>query len=122
MEERRWETNEQMTRFRKRKCHMRENRNALNPNGAGVGQKKPRNLLLRLNSQKANNVRKLIFKLCLPQVKSTFLGPNCTRVARCHFRPQKSLDFQGTSLPMALEMDFTASKSLRPAPYKQHVH
>jgi hypothetical protein len=27
------------------------------------------------------------------------------------------LDFQGPPLPMALEMDLPASKSLRPAPY-----
>jgi hypothetical protein len=38
--------------------------------------------------------------------------------ARCHFRAQKSLDFQGPPLPMALEMDFPALKSLRPALYK----
>ncbi len=31
---------------------------------------------------------------------------------------QKSLNFQGPSFPMALEMDFPASKLLRPAPYK----
>jgi hypothetical protein len=35
--------------------------------------------------------------------------------------PKKSLDFQGPPLPMALEMDFPASKSLRPAPNKQQV-
>ncbi len=48
---------------------------------------------------------------------STFLGPNGTRFARCHFRVQKSLDFQGPSLPMPL-----ASKPLRTAQYKQQVH
>jgi hypothetical protein len=35
---------------------------------------------------------------------------------------QKSLDFQGLPLPMALEVDLPASKSLRPAPYKKQVH
>jgi hypothetical protein len=44
----------------------------------------------------------------------TFLGPNGT--------PFACFDFQGTPLPIALEMDFPASKSLRPASYKQHVH
>jgi len=34
---------------------------------------------------------------------------------------QKILDFQGPSLPMALEMDFAASKSFRPAPFKQNI-
>jgi hypothetical protein len=52
----------------------------------------------------------------------TFLGPKGTRFALCHFRSQKSLDFQGPPLPMALEMDFPASKSLHPAPYKRQVH
>jgi hypothetical protein len=47
---------------------------------------------------------------------------NIFHFARCHFRAQKSLDFQGPPLPMTLEMDFPASKSLRPAPYKQQVH
>jgi hypothetical protein len=32
----------------------------------------------------------------------TFLG-----FARCHFRAQKSLDFQGPPLPMALEIGFS---------------
>jgi hypothetical protein len=36
---------------------------------------------------------------------STFLDPNVTRVARCHFRAQKSLDFRAEPLPMALVMD-----------------
>jgi hypothetical protein len=50
----------------------------------------------------------------------TFLGPNGTRCARCHFWANKSLDFQGPSLPMALEMDAAQiKKSFRPAPYKQ---
>ncbi len=55
-------------------------------------------------------------------LNSTILDPNCTRFARCHFRTQKSLNFQGPPLPMALEMDFSPSKSLRPAPYKQKEH
>jgi hypothetical protein len=50
-----------------------------------------------------------------------FFGPNGTRFAFFHFRAQKSLDFQDPPFPMALEMDFPASKSLRPAPYKQHA-
>ncbi len=49
---------------------------------------------------------------------TTFFGPSGTRFARCHFRAQKSLDFQGPPLPMALKIEFPASKSLRPAPYK----
>ncbi len=49
----------------------------------------------------------------------TFLGQNDTCFARYHFRAQKSLDFQGPALPMALEMDLPASKSLCPVPYKQ---
>jgi hypothetical protein len=53
---------------------------------------------------------------------STFLGPNGTCLARCHFRAQKSLDFQAPPLPMGLEMDFPVTKSLRPAQYKQQVH
>ncbi len=35
---------------------------------------------------------------------STFLGPNGTRFARCHFRAQESLDFQGPPLPMTLKI------------------
>jgi hypothetical protein len=35
---------------------------------------------------------------------STFLGQNGTDFVRCHFRAQKSLDFQGPTLPMALVM------------------
>ncbi len=48
-----------------------------------------------------------------------FLGPNGTRCICCHLRAQKSLDFQGLSLQTALIRDFPASKSIRPAPYKQ---
>jgi hypothetical protein len=53
-----------------------------------------------------------------------FFGPNGIRFARCNFRAQKSLDFQGPPLPVALQMDFPPSKSLRPAPYiyKQQVY
>jgi hypothetical protein len=50
---------------------------------------------------------------------STFLGSNGTRSAHCHFRDQKSHDFQGPNLPMGLVMDLPASKSLRPEPYIQ---
>jgi hypothetical protein len=35
-------------------------------------------------------------------VMETFLGTNGSLFARCHFRAQKSLDFQGPPLPMAL--------------------
>jgi hypothetical protein len=49
---------------------------------------------------------------------STFLDPNGTCFASCHFRAQKSFDFQGPSLPMALEMDLPPSKSLCPARYR----
>jgi hypothetical protein len=34
----------------------------------------------------------------------------------------ENLDFLGPPLPMALEMDFSPSKSVRPAPYKQQLH
>jgi hypothetical protein len=43
---------------------------------------------------------------------STFLGPNVTRFARCHFRDQKSLDFHGPPLPMALVMDAARIKKI----------
>jgi hypothetical protein len=42
-----------------------------------------------------------------------FLGPIGFRLARCHFRSQKILDFQGPPISMALEMYLSASKSLR---------
>jgi hypothetical protein len=32
-------------------------------------------------------------------------GPNGTRFAHCHFRAQKSLDFQGPTLTIAIVMD-----------------
>ncbi len=32
----------------------------------------------------------------------TFLGSNGARSAHCHFRDQKSLDFQGPNLPVGL--------------------
>jgi hypothetical protein len=44
---------------------------------------------------------------------STFLGPNGTRFAGCHFRTQKSLDFQSPVIPMALVMDITRIKSIK---------
>jgi hypothetical protein len=37
------------------------------------------------------------------------------------FQGPKSLDFQSPHLPLALEMDLPALKSLRPAPRKQQV-
>jgi len=43
---------------------------------------------------------------------STFLDPNGTCFARCHFRAQKSLDFQDTPLPIVLVMDLPTSKLL----------
>jgi hypothetical protein len=49
-------------------------------------------------------------------------GSTGTRFTRCHFRAQKSLDFQRQLLPMAPVMDLPASKSLHSIPYKQHVH
>ncbi len=51
-----------------------------------------------------------------------FLDPNGTRFARCPFRAQKSLDFKARPFQWASKLDFPASKSLRPAPYKQQVH
>jgi hypothetical protein len=50
-----------------------------------------------------------------------FLSPNGTKFACCHIRAQKGLNFQSPTLPVALEIDLSASKSLRPAPYKQQV-
>jgi hypothetical protein len=47
--------------------------------------------------------------------------PKGTRFARCHFRAKKSTDFLGPTLPMALKMNFPASKSFRPLPYEQQV-
>ncbi len=52
---------------------------------------------------------------------SFFLGPNGTRFARCHFRAQKSLDFQSPPLPMPLVMMLHASKP-GTASYKQQGH
>ncbi len=60
-----------------------------------------------------------MYRIC---VILTCLGPNGTRFARCHFRVQKSLDFQGPLLLMALVIDLPALESLHPAPYKQEVH
>jgi hypothetical protein len=51
----------------------------------------------------------------LPQIL-LFLGPNGTRFARGHFRAQKSLDFQGPPLPMALEMDVAHIKIISSRP------
>jgi hypothetical protein len=48
-----------------------------------------------------------------------FLSPNGSRFACCYFRAQKSLNFQGPTLPVALEINLSASKSLHPEPYKQ---
>jgi hypothetical protein len=39
-----------------------------------------------------------------------FSGQNGTRFARCHFGAQKSLDFQGPPLPMALKLDVACIK------------
>ncbi len=47
----------------------------------------------------------------------TFLGPSDTSFARCLFRAQKSLDFQGPPLPMALEIEFSRIKIITFAPY-----
>ncbi len=38
------------------------------------------------------------------------MGPNGTRYARCHFRAQKSLDFQGPTLTIALVIDIARLK------------
>ncbi len=53
---------------------------------------------------------------------STFLGPNGTRYACCHFRAQKSLDFRPNPFKRPLLWITPPSKSIRPAPYKQQVH
>jgi hypothetical protein len=54
--------------------------------------------------------------------KIDFFRPKLHSLRSLPFQVPKSLDFQGPPLPIALEMDFTASKSLRPALYKQQVH
>jgi hypothetical protein len=41
--------------------------------------------------------------------------------AHCHFRAQKTLDFQGPPLLMPLVMDLARLKRFRTAPYKQQV-
>jgi hypothetical protein len=60
---------------------------------------------------------KWIYFVPLPLKISTFSGPNGTLVSPCHFTAQKSLDIQGPTLPMALEIYLPTSKSLSPAPY-----
>jgi hypothetical protein len=42
--------------------------------------------------------------------ESTFLGPNGTRFAHCHFRDQESLDFKPHPLPTTLVMDIARIK------------
>ncbi len=50
---------------------------------------------------------------------STALGP---MALSSPFQAQKSLDFQGPPLPMAIKMYLSTSKSFLPVPYKQQVH
>ncbi len=45
-----------------------------------------------------------------------FFGPKWHSLHSCHFRAQKSLDFQGPPLPMPLVMMLHSSKPLRTAP------
>jgi hypothetical protein len=45
-----------------------------------------------------------------------FFGPKWHSLRWCHFRAQKSLDFQGPPLPMPLVMMLHPSKQLRTAP------
>jgi hypothetical protein len=47
---------------------------------------------------------------------SIFWGPNGTYLARGHFRAQKSLDFKGPPLPMALKMDVAYIKIISSRP------
>ncbi len=47
---------------------------------------------------------------------STFLGPNGTRFPCGHLRAEKSLNFQGPPLPMALEMDVAHIKIISSHP------
>jgi hypothetical protein len=50
-------------------------------------------------------------------------GPNGTRFAGCHFRAQKSLDFQSPPLPIALVMGVARIKIMSFAIYCKHqVH
>jgi hypothetical protein len=63
-----------------------------------------------------------LYLMVLRHATLTFLGPNSTLFARCHFRAQKSLDFQGPPLPMPLVMMLHNSKPLCTAPYKYQVH
>ncbi len=51
-----------------------------------------------------------------------FFWPKWHSLRSCHFRTQKSLDFQGPPLPMPLVMLLHSSKPLRTAPQKQQVH
>jgi hypothetical protein len=46
-------------------------------------------------------------------ISLTFSGPNGTRFARCHFKAQKSLDFQSPPFPMALVVDVALKRKPR---------
>jgi hypothetical protein len=48
----------------------------------------------------------------------------CSEIGNIYYitAAENFLDFQGPPLPMALEMDLPASKSLCLAPYKQQEH
>ena len=47
-----------------------------------------------------------------------FFGPKQVSLGSSCFRAQKSLDFHGPTLPMALVMDLPPSNTLHTAPYK----
>ncbi len=50
------------------------------------------------------------------------LGPNGTRLAHCHFRAQKSLDFQGPPPSIGLSNGFSRIKIKVQAPHKKQVY
>ena len=51
-----------------------------------------------------------------------FFGPKQLLLCTSCFRAQKSIDFHGPTLPMALSMDLPASKELHTGPYQSEVH
>jgi hypothetical protein len=68
-------------------------------------------MALRLNDFDAGkSITRAIEEGRLALKISTFLGPNDTRFARCHFWAQKSLDFEGPPSLMALLMDVARIK------------
>ncbi len=61
-------------------------------------------------------VRNVLHYLPVLHYVPIMYGPKWHSLRSCHFRAQKSLDFQGPPLPMPLEMMLHPSKSLRTVP------